>query len=105
MTNPFEPEGCGYIRFIKQETSFEFLEVLKKCLSVEKLKFFKETKAIIWSMFRKISILFDDLPAEINSNIELEKRGENAKAIICTDDFKILTNLLLTYGAGNKTNI
>lgn len=72
---------------------------------MEKLIFSKETKAISWSMFQKISSLFDGLPGEIISNIELEERGENAEEINCTDDFNVFTNLLLTYGAGNRTNI
>lgn len=72
---------------------------------MEKLIFSKETKAISWSMFQKISSMFDGLPAEIISNIELEERGENTKMIICNNDFNVFTNLLLTYGAGNRTNI
>ena len=81
-------------------TVFEFLEVLKKYFSAEKLIFAKETKEISPSMYQKISSLFDGLPVETISHVELKKRSKYVKAIIRTGDFTAFTNVLLISGTG-----
>jgi D-ribose pyranase len=83
-------------------TVFEFLEVLKKYFSAEKLIFAKETKEISPSMYQKISSLFDGLPVETISHVELKKRSKYVKAIIRTGDFTAFTNVLLISGAGDR---
>jgi D-ribose pyranase len=99
------PDGVKTIDISLSEnipTVDDFLKILKKYFSVEKLVLAEETKKVSPSKFKKICGIFDKAEVEIIPHTELKKRSRNVKAIVRTGDFTAFTNVLIVSGPGDR---
>jgi len=84
-------------------TVLEFIEILQKHFSVEKLIMADETKAVSPSRFKQIVSMFGEgVEVETIPHAELKRRTRNVKAVIRTGDFTAYSNVLLVSGAGDR---
>ena len=81
----------------------EFVEILQKYFSVEKLIMADETKEVSPSRFKQMVALFGPgVEVETIPHAELKRRSKNVKAVIRTGDFTAYGNVLLVSGAGDR---
>jgi D-ribose pyranase len=100
------PRGVEVIDISLSENQprvIDFLHVLLKHFSVEKVIMANQTKKVNPSYFNEIIAVFDNDPeVETIDHKELKKLSESVKAVIRTGDFTAYANVLLVSGAGDR---